>query len=109
MSSFIGLTPPAGELYRLSWMNDNSSWRTTMANAEKTPIALITGGSRGLGRSMALHLAERGVDVIFTYRAAASEASEVREQIRARGRKVVALPLDVTDSASFDAFGRDVA
>ncbi len=80
-----------------------------MANVAKTPIALITGGSRGLGRSMALHLAERGVDIIFTYRAAASEASEVRERIRALGRKVVALPLDVADSASFDAFGKSVS
>ena len=80
-----------------------------MANSEKTPIALITGGSRGLGRSMALHLAGRGIDVIFTYRAATSEAAEVRERIRALGRKVVALPLDVSDSASFEAFGKAVA
>src|ERR1044071_2193006 len=80
-----------------------------MANAETTPIALITGGSRGLGRSMALHLAQRGVDILFTYRTAAAEASEVRERIRALGRKAVALPLDVADSASFDAFGRAVA
>jgi NAD(P)-dependent dehydrogenase (short-subunit alcohol dehydrogenase family) len=80
-----------------------------MANVDKTPIALITGGSRGLGRSMALHLAERGVDIIFTYRAAAAEAAEVRERIVALGRKAVALPLDVADSASFDAFARAVA
>jgi NAD(P)-dependent dehydrogenase (short-subunit alcohol dehydrogenase family) len=80
-----------------------------MANAPKTPIALITGGSRGLGRSMALHLAERGVDILFTYRAAAAEASEVRERVRAFGRKAAALPLDVADSASFDAFARSVA
>jgi NAD(P)-dependent dehydrogenase (short-subunit alcohol dehydrogenase family) len=80
-----------------------------MTNPEKTPIALITGGSRGLGRSMALHLAERGVDIILTYRAAASEASEVRERIRALGRRAVALPLDVGDSASFDAFGNAVS
>ena len=72
-------------------------------------IALITGGSRGLGRSMALHLAERGVDLIFTYRAAAPEANQVLERIRGLGRKAVALPLDVTDSASFDAFAKSVA
>ena len=80
-----------------------------MTNAQKTPIVLITGGSRGLGRSMALHLAERGVDVILTYRAAASEASEVCERVRALGRKAIALPLDVIDSASFDTFGKSVA
>lgn len=80
-----------------------------MANAPKTPIALITGGSRGLGRSMALHLAAHGVDIVFTYRAAATDANEVRERIVALGRKAVALPLDVTDTASFDAFGKTVA
>jgi NAD(P)-dependent dehydrogenase (short-subunit alcohol dehydrogenase family) len=80
-----------------------------MANAQKNPIALITGGSRGLGRSMALHLAERGVDIIFTYRAAASEASEVRERIRTLGRRAVALPLDVADAASFEAFSTAVS
>jgi NAD(P)-dependent dehydrogenase (short-subunit alcohol dehydrogenase family) len=80
-----------------------------MANAEKSPIALITGGSRGLGRSMALHLAGRGVDIVFTYRAAAAEANEVRERIRALGRNAVALPLDVADSASFDAFAKAVS
>jgi NAD(P)-dependent dehydrogenase (short-subunit alcohol dehydrogenase family) len=66
-----------------------------------TNIALITGGSRGLGRSMALHLAERGVDILFTYRAAASEANEVRERIVALGRKAVALQLDVTNAGGF--------
>jgi NAD(P)-dependent dehydrogenase (short-subunit alcohol dehydrogenase family) len=80
-----------------------------MTNNKHTPIALITGGSRGLGRSMALHLAERGIDILFTYRAAASQAAEVRERIQALGRKAVALPLDVTDTASFGAFGSTVA
>lgn len=80
-----------------------------MAGSQQSPIALVTGGSRGLGRSMALHLAQRGVDLLFTYRTAAGQANEVRDQIRARGRKAVALPLDVADSASFDAFAREVA
>jgi NAD(P)-dependent dehydrogenase (short-subunit alcohol dehydrogenase family) len=80
-----------------------------MTNNEKTPLALITGGSRGIGRSIALHLAERGVDILLTYRAAATEANAVRERIATLGRKAVALPLDVTDSASFEAFGASVA
>jgi NAD(P)-dependent dehydrogenase (short-subunit alcohol dehydrogenase family) len=71
-------------------------------------IALITGGSRGLGRSMALHLAQRGVDVIFTYRAAQAEANEVALRLRALDRKAVALPLDVANAASFDAFAKSV-
>jgi NAD(P)-dependent dehydrogenase (short-subunit alcohol dehydrogenase family) len=80
-----------------------------MATSQKNPIALITGGSRGLGRSMALHLAAHGVDIIFTYRAAQSEANDVRDRIQALGRKGVALPLDVVDFASFGAFGETVA
>ena len=80
-----------------------------MNASDKTPIALITGGSRGLGRSMALHLAERGVDIIFTFRSGQAEAADVRTRLIARGRKAVALPLDVSDSATFDAFARTVA
>ncbi len=67
-------------------------------------VAVITGGSRGLGRSMALHLAERGVDVVFTYRSGAGEAREVVAAVQAKGRRAVALPLDVADSRSFGAF-----
>jgi len=69
-----------------------------------TPIALITGSSRGLGRSMALHLADRGTDVIVTYRSREKEALDVVDAIVAKGRRAVALRLDVTDSRSFGAF-----
>jgi len=68
------------------------------------PLAVITGGSRGLGRSMALHLARRGVDVVLTYRTRLDEAREVVAQIEALGPRAAALPLDVGDSASFAAF-----
>lgn len=80
-----------------------------MTTSRKNPLALITGGSRGLGRSMALHLAERGADIIFTYRAAAAEANDLVGRVHARGRKAAALQLDVADSASFDAFVGAVA
>jgi NAD(P)-dependent dehydrogenase (short-subunit alcohol dehydrogenase family) len=53
---------------------------------------------------MALHLADHGVDVAITYRAKAKEASEVVEQVRAKGRKAAALALDVADSKSFGSF-----
>ena len=71
-----------------------------------TPIAFITGGSRGLGRSTALHLAARGVDVILTYRSNVAEAQAVVGQIEALGRRALALELDVGDSASFAAFAQ---
>ena len=69
-----------------------------------TPIVLITGGSRGLGRNMARHLAEHGSDIILTYRSEAGEAQAAVAAIEAHGRRAVALPLDVGDSAGFPAF-----
>ncbi len=73
-------------------------------SSNPSPIALITGGSRGLGKSMALHLAARGVDVIVTYRSGAEEARALVEEIRGMKRRAAALYLDVAVSASFAAF-----
>ncbi|MBL9039371.1 MAG: SDR family oxidoreductase [Archangium sp.] len=69
-----------------------------------TPIALITGGSRGLGKSMAEHLATHGVDVIVTYHSAEAEAAQVVRTIEGKGRKAVALRLDVRATDGFGAF-----
>jgi NAD(P)-dependent dehydrogenase (short-subunit alcohol dehydrogenase family) len=71
-------------------------------------IALITGGSRGLGKSTALHLAQHGVDVILTYHAQAAAAQAVVAEIEALGRKAVALQLDVAQSSSFAGFAEQV-
>ncbi|MCP8467096.1 SDR family oxidoreductase [Pseudomonas sp. ZM23] len=67
-------------------------------------IALITGASRGLGRNAALHLAAAGVDIIGTYRSKAAEAQAVAAEIEKHGGHALMLPLEVADSASFDAF-----
>lgn len=67
-------------------------------------IAVITGASRGLGRSMALHLAAAGVDVVGTYRGHADAAATVAREVEARGRRAVMLPLDVGRSDTFGAF-----
>jgi len=76
---------------------------------QTTPIALVTGASRGLGRSTALKLAEQGVDVIVTYKVNEAEAQAVVHQIQAQGRRALALQLDVADSRTFAAFAETVA
>lgn len=73
-----------------------------------SPIALVTGASRGLGRNTVLALARRGVDVILTYHSRADEADAVVREIRQTGRKAVALRLDVGDSTGFSAFAEEV-
>lgn len=67
-------------------------------------IALITGASRGLGKSAALALARKGVDVILTYRSAQAEAAAVVADIEAAGAHAVALQLDVGDGAARTGF-----
>jgi NAD(P)-dependent dehydrogenase (short-subunit alcohol dehydrogenase family) len=67
-------------------------------------INIITGGSRGLGRSMALNLADKGQDSIITYNSKKAEAEAVVKEIAAKGRKAVALQLDVSRAGGFDAF-----
>ncbi len=74
----------------------------------RTKIALITGGSRGLGRNAAIKIAEKGLDVIITYRSNREEAENTVGEIQAMGRKAIAYPLDTRDTGSFDAFVKTV-
>jgi NAD(P)-dependent dehydrogenase (short-subunit alcohol dehydrogenase family) len=67
-------------------------------------IALVTGGSRGLGKNMALRLAEAGKDIILTYNTKEAEAHDVVKTIELMGRKAVALQLDVNDISSLGNF-----
>ncbi|MBL8538836.1 MAG: SDR family oxidoreductase [Betaproteobacteria bacterium] len=71
-------------------------------------IAIVTGGSRGLGRNTALHLAEKGVDVLFTYRSRVAEAESVTREIAGKGARATALPLDVGDARGFADFAARV-
>jgi NAD(P)-dependent dehydrogenase (short-subunit alcohol dehydrogenase family) len=73
-------------------------------NAQTQKIALITGGSRGLGRHTAESLARKGVDSVITYHSRADEASTVVAAIEAEGRKALALQLDTGVAATFDSF-----
>lgn len=70
----------------------------------QTKIAIVTGASRGLGKSAALKLAEQGVGVILTYHHNAAAAEAVVAAIVGQGGRAAALPLDVGDSRTFAAF-----
>ena len=72
-------------------------------------IALLTGASRGLGRSIAVHLARSGVSVIGTYRSRKDEAEAVAAEIRASGARAVMLPFDAADPAGFGGFADTVS
>jgi len=74
----------------------------------KNKIALITGGSRGLGRNMAVAIAKKGIDVILTYHTNKEAADEVVAEIESLGRKAVAFQLDTSDTKSFDNFIKQV-
>lgn len=64
--------------------------------------AVVTGGSRGIGRAIALGLAEAGADVAFTYRERGDEAQKVARDIEKTGRRALAIRMDVTDRASVE-------
>lgn len=67
-------------------------------------IALVTGGSRGLGRNSAIALSRKGIDVIITYHTREEEAAKVVKEIESNGRKAAALQLDTGDISAFDDF-----
>ena len=79
------------------------------STSPRTPrIALITGGSRGLGKNTALHLARDGVGIILTYVGNRAAAEATVAELQALGSKAVALQLDLANSASFPAFAQAV-
>lgn len=72
------------------------------------PIAIVTGGSRGLGKNAALKLAAKGTDLILTYHSNAQAAAAVVREIERAGAKAVALQLDVSDVSQFAGFAEQV-
>ncbi len=75
-------------------------------NASK--IALVTGGSRGLGKDSALQLAKKGFDVIITYQTKKEYAEAVVKEIEAAGQKAFSVQLDIATTAGFDHFKNEV-
>lgn len=78
-----------------------------MVLAGKT--ALVTGGSRGIGRATALELARLGARVAVNYRGSAEAAHEVQTLIEARGGKAIAVAADVSQSADIDRLFATIA
>lgn len=78
---------------------------TSPANS---PIAIVTGGSRGIGRSTVLSLAKRGVNSILTYNSNQAEAEKVVDLAAEAGRKAIALQLNTGDVSAFDPFVQHV-
>lgn len=76
--------------------------------AVNTKIALVTGGSRGLGKNMALAIAKKGINVILTYNSKKEEAEDTVKEIESLGQKAVAIQLNVAEAGSFDSFFEEV-
>src|SRR5919197_5296170 len=74
----------------------------------KNKIALVTGGSRGLGKNMAIALAKKGIDVVLTYNINKEAADNVVSEIESLGRNAFALQLDTGNIAQFDNFIKDL-
>ena len=70
----------------------------------KNKIAVVTGGSRGLGKNMAIGLSKKGVDVVLTYNSNKEAADEVVAEIQSLGQKAAAFQLDTGNVKLFDAF-----
>jgi NAD(P)-dependent dehydrogenase (short-subunit alcohol dehydrogenase family) len=71
-------------------------------------IAIVTGGSRGLGKSACLHIAQKGIGVILTYKQKKTDADAVVASIEAKGGQAVALALDAGDISTFPRFVTEV-
>jgi NAD(P)-dependent dehydrogenase (short-subunit alcohol dehydrogenase family) len=70
----------------------------------RNTVALVTGGSRGIGKDIALSLATRGIGIVLTYVSHKTEGDRVAEEIEASGGAAVALHLDLAKTSSFDTF-----
>jgi len=72
-------------------------------SALQNKTALVTGGSRGIGKAIALALADNGANVAFTYKSAAAAADEVVKAIAAKGRKALAIQSDAKNFSEADS------
>ncbi|WP_394345226.1 SDR family NAD(P)-dependent oxidoreductase [Anseongella ginsenosidimutans] len=80
-----------------------------MMTTAKSKIALVTGGSRGLGRNMSVSLAQKGIDVVITYNSNREKADEVVAEVQALGQKATAFQLDTGNVRMFGDFFAQMA
>ena len=99
-----GINKNNGNFFGIQSFRSIFADKLEIQNRMETKIALVTGGSRGLGKNMALRLAEQGTDVIITYNTLKEEALTVVQSIEAMGRKAVAIQLDVNKINEIDTF-----
>lgn len=71
-------------------------------------VAFITGGSRGLGKNMALAIAKKGLNIVITFHTNKEKARELVSEIETLGQKAIALPLDVSNGKSFPSFVKEL-
>ena len=81
---------------------------STATEATKAKIAIVTGGSRGLGRNTVLSLAKEGVNSVFTYNSSRDEAEAVVAEVEKAGARAAALHLDTGEVGTFDSFTENV-
>ncbi len=79
-----------------------------MSTGQTSKIAIVTGGSRGLGRNTVLSLAKRGIHSIFTYNSNRAEADKVAATASEAGAKAIAMQLDTGNVSAFDPFVQNV-
>ena len=75
---------------------------------ETNKVALITGGARGIGRSIGLSLTERGWSVAVCYRTSAQEGEEIQSSVKEKGGRGMAVRCDVSNPAAAEEFARKV-
>lgn len=75
---------------------------------QQSKIVLVTGGSRGIGKSIALNAAKRNIGVILTYNSHPEQGQAVADTINSNGGKAVALQMDASEISSIDDFANRV-
>src|SRR5271166_5638573 len=85
-------------------LDRSAQMQTENSAISKSKIAIVTGGSRGLGRSTVLSLAKRGVGSIFTYNSNLAEAEKVSALAAQSEVKAVAVQLNTGHISAFDGF-----